>query len=396
MSKGEPMGTKKMELVKLGAQTQATHVDLSKIPADITEWELEQYFKVVSVDLDVEQRSRVAVPENTYPRQDRVFAVHWHPEFVPMDLIRTRIKVMYPNVDNELIIPTQHNEILTWDGYSGVEVDCFSHGFNRKVQLLLHFRKENVEGADTLRSMCAHTLKYRSSQLFNLMEALTEDSLEERRMQAAAETNADEDLVEFCRIYTRKLKTMLDENWDKTPVDMRKNKLVRNYFDTLRGRYGDRFINRVQVYLKAVKTIVKAHFPLKYFYRASEIIEEARSHGAGIVIPHPEQFWPILLADYDVDGVEVWNPQSREYTEFLISVLDRLNSARRGSRKLLVFMGDDCHMGEKVKDPAQQDKAKAAREIGLQPWEDMAIRKELILAGISRAQVMEEYRERLG
>ncbi len=47
-----------------------------------------------------------------------------------------------------------------------------------------------------------------------------------------------------------------------------------------------------------------------------------------MVIPHPEQFWPILLADYDVDGYEVWNPQSREYTDFLIRALDNQNKRR--------------------------------------------------------------------
>jgi hypothetical protein len=81
-----------------------------------------------------------------------------------------------------------------------------------------------------------------------------------------------------------------------------------------------------------VKALVKVEFSLKYFYRTSEVIEEARALGAGIVIPHPEQFWPILLKEYDVDGIEVWNPQSRRYTEFLISVLNRRNQ-KRGSRQ---------------------------------------------------------------
>ena len=148
--------------------------------------------------------------------------------------------------------------------------------------------------------------------------------------------------------------------------------------------------------MRAVKYKVKEGFPLTYFYRTSEVIEEARSLGAGIVIPHPEQFWPILLADYDVDGYEVWNPQSQEYTEFLITVLNRRNKQVNNSRPLLVFMGDDTHLSEKVKEPAIRDREKACREIGLQPaWEDMQIRKQLLKAGMDRPRIIQEYTARL-
>jgi hypothetical protein len=59
-------------------------------------------------------------------------------------------------------------------------------------------------------------------------------------------------------------------------------------------------------------------------------------------------------------------------------------------------MGDDCHMGEKVKDPAFQDKAKAAREIGYQPaWEEQRIKKALHAGQADRKTLMREYRERL-
>ena len=119
--------------------------------------------------------------------------------------------------------------------------------------------------------------------------------------------------------------------------------------------------------------------------------------GAGIVVPHPEQFWPILLADYDVDGYEVWNPQSMQYTEFLIDVIHRKN-CRQGlsHRRVLAFMGDDTHMGEKVRRRDLLDPAKAGREIGYQPaWEDVEIQKGLIHAGMDRLSVITEYRQRL-
>jgi hypothetical protein len=59
-------------------------------------------------------------------------------------------------------------------------------------------------------------------------------------------------------------------------------------------------------------------------------------------------------------------------------------------------MGDDTHMGEKVKATAEQNPEKARREIGFQPaWDDLEISKRLILSGMSREIVIREYRERL-
>jgi hypothetical protein len=149
--------------------------------------------------------------------------------------------------------------------------------------------------------------------------------------------------------------------------------------------------------LKAVKEVVKSDFSLDYFFDARAVIEEVRGLGGCIIIPHPEQFWPVLLADYDVDGYEVWNPQSREFTEFLIDVVMRFNRARgSGGRELLVTMGDDCHMSEKIKTLDMIDPEKVAREIGIQPpWDDLSIRKRIVVSGLSRRSVIKRYRERL-
>lgn len=353
--------------------------------------------ELISVELDAEQRLRLVTPPAVHPRQHSVLAVHWHPEWIPMDLAMARLEASFPNSQNQLIIPTQHNELLTLGGFAGVEIDCYSSGFNRKVQLLLHMRAERLERADVLRSMLLHTFKYRGGQLWEFLDSLTEASLEERMQQGAAETGANEEVVAFARGCANKLRALLVEREAEVPPMMIKNKLVSEFIAAQRPHQPERLINRALMLVKAVKQIVKSEFSLQYFYRASEVIEEARGLGAGVVIPHPEQFWPILLAEYDVDGYEVWNPQSREYTEFLISVLNRQNKTQRqGRRPLLVFMGDDTHMSEKAKDPALQDKAKAAREVGLQPaWEDPAIRKALMLAGMDRQRVIDEYRGRL-
>lgn len=366
------------------------------IPEGVTESDEAIFASITDFELTPEQRERITHPLTAYPREKFLIAVHWHPEFVPMDLIGQRISAMFPNVEDSLIIPTQHNVLMHWNEFAGVEVDCYSSGFNQKVQLLLHFQKERLNDADVLKSMLRHTFKYRSSQLFEYIGAITRPN--DEWIGAAAEgTGADTALVNFVRIHVQKIQTLLERRMDAIPDFAIKNKLLREFFEGLRPTYGNRLISRAQMFLTAVKQIVKANFPNHYFYRTSEIIEEARSLNAGIVIPHPEQFWPILLAEYDVDGYEVWNPQSRRYSEFLISVLKEKKRQRRPQqRDLLIFMGDDAHMAEKVKDPAVQDPVKAAREIGLQPgWEDLNIRKQLISANINKTGLIREYRERL-
>ncbi len=381
-----------------GSAPYVTFDIMGKIPVEITQGDYDNFDRTVSTDLSLEQIDRIVniPPEKVCPQQDTVVAVHWHPEFIPMDLIRKRIDAIFPNRNRELIIPTQHNVLMEYGEFAGVEVDCYSSGFNEKVQILLHFDKSKIESADVLKKMLAHTFKYRASQLFEYMHTITRP-MEDRIGKAAAATGAGLDIVEFARIYVCKIEKMIDQRGDLIPQEMFKNKVIRNFFDLLRSEYGDAWIDRVQTYLKAVKKIVKENFSLKYFYRTSEVIEEARALGGCIIIPHPEQFWPALLADYDVDGWEVWNPQSMRYTEFLISTLNTKNGHRTSSqRPILVFMGDDTHMGEKVKEPKQQNKSKAGREIGVQPaWDDMSIKKNLILSNMDKSRVMDEYRARL-
>ena len=389
-----------MKLIKhAGAASAAGTAGPVPVPEEITEREEAIFRSVTSVDLTEEQVHRARTPGRVFRRQRSVLAIHWHPEFVPMEHCDARIKALFPASRDELVIPTQHNVLTERGGWAGVEVDCYSSGFNQKVQLLLHFRAERVAEAPTLRAMLDHTFRYRSSQLFDFMETLTKPRTA-RLAQAAEETGAGEELVAFVRAVTRKVEILLDRHHGSLPPAAIKNKLLRDFFDCLREDYGDGLINRAQIFLRSVKQIVKAGFPLKYFYRASEVIEEARALGGGVVIPHPEEFWPILLAGYDVDGYEVWNPQSQRYTDFLISVVNernrRIDPLRPSARRLLVTMGDDCHLGEKVKDPALQDKAKAAREVGYQPaWDDLGIGKKLITAGMDRDTVINEYRDRL-
>lgn len=367
-------------------------------PDDTRERDEAIYRGLIATDLTEAQRERIAQPPQVYPRQASVLGLHWHPEFVPMDLIRQRIEAAFPNREDELIIPTQHNELTAYGPYTGVEIDCFSPSFNRKVQLLVHFASEKLEGrGGVFRAMLAHTFQYRQSQLFELIDSILLPDFQERVNEAASRSGAEEDVVEFVRDCTRRLSELIHRHESTTPAEMLKNKLIRNYLDALRDDHEPRFIDRAQRFLKAIKEIVKEQFSLRYFYETNQVIEEVRALGGCIVIPHPEQFWPVLLEDLDIDGIEVWNPQSLQYTRFLIDVVDRRNRDRhRRDRPILVTMGDDCHMGEKAKDPRHQDEAKAAREIGVQPaWDDLDIRKRLILADFDRDRVIEHYRSYL-
>ena len=370
--------------------------DPADVTPDVTEYDERLFASLIDTSLDAEAAARIATPAVVMPAQDSVLAVHWHPEHVPMALIKQRIEASYPAARKSLIIPTQHNELMEYGPYTGVEVDCYSRGFNQKVQLLLHFRTQKLANAAVLKSMLAHTHAYRQSQLFDYLSTVTKPD-EERLSLAAKESGSDEAVVAVARACCLKLAELLERNAGSMPVDAIKNKLVRNFVDGLRPLLGNALANRVQVFLKEVKAVVKAQFPLTYFYRTTEFIEEARALGGGVVIPHPEQFWPILLANYDVDGYEVWNPQSQRYTEFLISVLYEKNRRRgNGERRMLVFMGDDTHMGEKTLAVSNGDSSKARREIGLQPaWDDLVIGKKLIVADMDRARVIEEYSARL-
>ena len=364
---------------------------------EITDWDQKKYTNLVSPKLDEKQIRLITNPFQQFSTKTDLMAIHWHPENVPIELVEKRINKMFPNREEEIIIPTQHNEILSYGPYAGVEVDCYSKDFNRKVQLLFHFSKKRIVKADILKGMIEHTQKYRAGQLFSFIETIINPKFIDKFEEAIKNTEAETAVVEFTKNYTTKLDKLIKKNIDVTPAQSIKNKLLVNYFRSLKKFYPPHLVNKAILLLKETKKVVKANFPLDYFYEINEIIEEARSAGAGIIVPHPEQFWPVLLADYDIDGYEVWNPQSREFTEFLINVIIKKNSSsKRFSRPLLITMGDDTHLGEKIRPAEEQDPEKVAREIGYQPaWQEAEVKKNLILGGFTLKKIIKEYKSRI-
>ncbi len=387
-----------MTLPSIDQSAERLGKQLEGMERELTDTDQERYRRATSIRLTDDQLAKLTDPPQTFPQQKAILGIHWHPEFVPIETCLVRIDRTFPNHERALIIPTQHNVVNEIDGYAGVEIDCYAPEFNRKVQFLAHFRSETIRNADVFHKMLEHTYRYRQSQLFEYIDSILDSRFDDRVALAARETGVSPEVVTFVRHHVDKIKRLIEANHDETPPEMLRNKLLRNYFDLLRENYDDASINLSQSFLKAMKEIVKARFELAYFYTAREFIEEIRSLGGGIIVPHPEQFWPVLLCDWDVDGYEVWNPQSQEFTEFLVEVVSRQNKQGRPShRRLLVTMGDDCHMGEKVKETHLQDFEKARREVGVQPaWDHLSIRKTLLAANFDRLTVIEEYAARLG
>lgn len=372
--------------------------DFENTPEEPTEWDWRIFDRLTSLELDPGQVKAISNPDRVFEDPDPVLAVHWHPEQIPLNLVKSRIDAMYPCAGEKLVIPTQHNEFLTYDGYAGVEVDCRASAFNRKIQILLHFPAGKIARADNLKSMVAHTYRYRQTQLFDFLETFIRPEYGSRLQDAARQTGAEEGLVRFAGVLAGKLNKMIRQRDVKLPDMSLKNKLLINYVNSHKDFYDAHLIDRTAIFVAGVKEIVKRNFSLDYFYEVNEVIEETRALGGCIVVPHPEQFWPVLLADYDVDGYEVWNPQSREFTEFLIQTVVKKNRyAQPSERRLLVTMGDDTHLSEKLLEPDKQSPDKASREVGLQPpWRDMAINKILNMGNFSKANIVSEYRSRLG
>ncbi|MDR1397790.1 MAG: hypothetical protein LBJ14_08670 [Desulfarculales bacterium] len=373
----------------------------SSVSTAVTEQDETAFMEMVRTTLLPWQEEQILTVPAVHETQTEIMALHWHPEFVPIPLVRQRMAKMFPNAEEEICIPTQHNQLLSIDGYAGVEVDCYSSAFNLKVQLLCHFKTSRLEQAHTFKNMLGHTASYRSSQLYLLLNTLASALQKNKAHQLVQKVVRDNGFehteVEFTARLAAKLTALIDKYHHAIDPGCFKNKMVRDMLDAQHGLYDKILIGKAQAYAREIKREVKNIFPTGYYYKTEEIIEETRSLGGAVIIPHPEEFWPILLADYDVDGYEVWNPQSRQYTEFLISVLTRQNQRRgRRRKKILLCMGDDCHLSEKVKPISRQDPQKASREVGLQSaWNYPAVKEKLRRGKSRRGEVIAEYRARI-
>ncbi|MDL2226609.1 hypothetical protein LJB86_03010 [Deltaproteobacteria bacterium OttesenSCG-928-M10] len=354
--------------------------------------------RLTSVELNEAEKVQAARPDRTDPAADEFLAVHWHPEWAPLDLIDQRLRLAFPAAVRSLAIPTQHNRLMSFRGWAGVEADVYDRRYGLKVQLLIHFPAERLPKASALTAMMDRTYNYRAHQLLDILKRLAEPDEVFGRVRRSLPYSVSQAALDMARFYAVRLLTLIEESGIiGGPADeMLKNRLLPDYLTAMEsGR--PVILDQALMLIKAVKKTVKAELNPGEFHSPQEVIEEARHLGGGVVIPHPPQFWPMLLSDLDVDGWEVWNPSTPKHAIFLTEALARANESRPGRRPLLAFMGDDTHMSAKFRLGLSDEKDSAGREIGFQdPWFDPAVKAALDRAGQSRRRTLTEYQERMG
>lgn len=369
-----------------------------KAAIDLEESDWVLFNRLTSLDLTSEEKKKVSSPGRTDPVALEFLAVHWHPEWAPLELIEERLSCSFPCAENSLVIPTQHNRIMSYGGWAGVEADAYDRRYGQKVQLLLHFQASRLPRATALVAMMKRTYDYRANLLMDCLERLVSTSLVKVGSLEIFTDYVSEEALCLVRFFAARLKYLIERSGIRGNPrgEMLKNRLLSDFILGSCGSEQHPLVKQAMRYIKAVKKTVKAELRPEAFYSPQEIIEETRSLGGGVVIPHPPKFWPILLGDLDVDGWEVWNPSTPLHTMFLLEALQRANEARTPRRRLLAFMGDDTHMSSKIRPELGQNKNSASREIGFQdPWFDTEIATELIRTGQSRTVTINEYQARL-
>jgi hypothetical protein len=349
---------------------------------------------LTNIKLTKDEIQLAITPEQVDPEEKEIFAIHFHPEWVPMELIAERLKAAFPNAKERFVIPTQHNLLQSFDNFSGVEVDVFAHEYNLKIQLLVHINSKKLKKATTLISMIEQTFQYRALQLLDYLEQIIKpDILMQKEIKKLGTPKEVRDCTKY---YATKLRLMIGESVivSSNRREMLKNRLLTDYIFLKSAAYlKPPMMDSLLTYAKHVKNLVKLRLNPNRFHTAKNLIEEARSHGAGIVIPHPPRFWPALLDDLDIDGWEVWNSSTPDHTSFLIECLKR---RKKKKRDFLAFMGDDTHMSSKIRPDMSMKKGSPKTEIGFQPpWGNPAIKLALRDANQSRKRTINEYMARI-
>ncbi|MDR2367537.1 MAG: hypothetical protein LBF58_05405 [Deltaproteobacteria bacterium] len=367
---------------------------LTPLGKDISQADIEAFDRLTSVALSPKEVEIAENPDCVAPKEKRLLALHFHPEWVPLPLIETRLSRAFPAAVDRLVIPTQHNRVTVMGQWAGVEADCYDANLGQKIQLLIHFRSSKMPRATKFLDMMERTYRYRAHQLLEVLEALTNP--DESIRQEINNNGLDHQALDLTGFFASRLKQLIHgrEVQDTDRSEMLKNRLLTDFMlARCQGLDPTLFGSSLSV-ANIVKSFVKHRLNYQRFSEAQDVIEEARGLGAGIVIPHPPQFWPALLDDLDVDGWEVWNPSTPNHALFLIESLARAQG--RYKRPLLAFMGDDTHMSSKIRANVTEDKNGRGREIGFQPpWWDPKVAEALKKTGQGRERTMDEYRARI-
>lgn len=364
---------------------------------DISEDDWLAFNSLTRVELSPAEKALAARPDRSAPEAREFMAIHWHPEWAPLELIEERLALAFPEADESLAIPTQHNRILSFGPWAGVEADVYDRNYGLKVQLLIHFRAELLPRAGTLKTMMDRTYNYRVHQLMDIIKALAEpDSV---KLKSSLKSSVGDESIMMARFFALRLERLIKESGiiGSERDEMLKNRLMTDFMLARVCGFHQPLVDQALTYINAVKKEVKNNLSPDEFYSPQELIEEARGLQAGIIIPHPPLFWPILLSDLDIDGWEIWNPSTPDHTLFLLAALNRANESRQRGRELLPFMGDDTHMSAKFRRNGSNTPGAAQREIGFQdPWNDARVKAKLSNSRQSLSKTLSEYRQRLG
>ncbi|MDR2339652.1 MAG: hypothetical protein LBF40_05925 [Deltaproteobacteria bacterium] len=345
------------------------------------------------IELTEGERLLATTPGMVDVSDRNVMALHFHPEWVPIGMIDERLRKAFPNAKGRLAIPTQHNIIQGLDSFSGVEADVFCPECGAKLQFLIHLKSHRLNKPTAFASMIERTFRYRALQLLDILHELIEPG--KCMAEESDRLGFDITTAAIARIYASKLLLLIEKSGivGTLRAGMLKNRLLTDFICKRAMGFGKRETERLLEYVNRMKKLVKARLDPDRFHTPKELIEEARSLGAGVVIPHPPRFWPALLCDLDVDGWEVWNPSTPDHVMFLIDCLGR---RKPGKREPLAFMGDDTHMSAKIRPETLAKKISDQTEIGFQPpWDQAEVQAALKAAGQSRERTLNEYLERI-
>jgi hypothetical protein len=350
--------------------------------------------RLTSVELTAREVAVATRPSRQDLEEKKVLAVHWHPEWVPLELVAERVAKAFPAAEDSLVVPTQHNRLMALGEWAGVEADAYAPEYGLKIQLLIHIRARQLPKATALASMMERTFRYRALQLMDILEnILAPDAAVKNEIKKLGFSS---DSVNLAKLLAKRLKGLIEKAdlGSSNRAEMLKNRLLPDFMAARGHEFPPETLDRAMALSRLVKSQVKRRLAPSRFHTAREVIEEARGLGGGVVIPHPPQFWPILLDDLDVDGWEVWNPSTPNHAIFLIETMARQKGAKR---PLLAFMGDDTHLSSKIRpDQKSEGKNNLDREIGFQPpWRDPLVAKALEKTGQSRDKTMDDYRARL-
>ena len=387
------------EIAGRAVATPESGLDIKGAVSSIEAQDWVEFNRLTSMCLSPEEEKLAAISDQQPSDTKEFMAIHWHPEWVPLGLIKQRVARSFPQAENSLLIPTQHNQIMSLGAWAGVEADVYARQYGLKVQLLIHFPVERLGKSSALQAMMNKTYNYRANQLMDILDRLVETEPGQVGSDFKI-CSVSEAALHMARVFAARLRALIGQSgiMQHSQTEMLKNRLLADFIFARTKPEDAVVVQQALAYIEVVKKKVKGELNPDAFYTPEEVIEEARGFGAGVVIPHPPMFWPILLSGLDVDGWEVWNPSTPKHTLFLLDALKRANNLgqRPRRRPLLVFMADDTHMSGKIRSNTNSRTGFSTREIGFQaPWFDSEVRVELRDMNQSLLGTLNEYKARL-